>query len=159
MSEKEKVIIYADGACLGNPGPGGYGVVLLCQEHRKELYVGFKRTTNNRMELWGAIAGLESLKRSSNVTVHTDSQYVVNGIMKGWAQKWKQNRWIKSDKQKALNSDLWEKLLSLCLEHKVEFVWVKGHAGDIENERCDVLAKQAAEGQGLQVDTIYERGI
>ena len=157
--EKEVLKIYADGACLGNPGPGGYGVVLLYKEHRKELSAGFRKTTNNRMELMGAIAGLENLKRSSNVTLYTDSQYVVNGIMKGWAQKWKQNRWIKSNKEKAINPDLWEKLLSLCLEHKVELVWVKGHAGDVENERCDVFAKEAAESAHLQIDSHYEKGV
>lgn len=144
MEETNTIRVYTDGGCLGNPGPGGFGAVLLYKDHRKELSAGFKHTTNNRMELMGAIVALESLKAQSKVSLHTDSQYVVNGIEKGWAAGWKRRGWIKADKQKALNPDLWERLLTLCSHHDVKFVWVRGHNGDVENERCDVLAKEAA---------------
>ena len=157
MSDLKHVVIYTDGACCGNPGPGGYGVVLLFGEHRKELSAGFRLTTNNRMELLGAIEGLRSLKERCSVKLHTDSQYVVNAIEKGWAAKWKANGWMRNKKDKAVNPDLWEQLLTLCQQHKVEFVWVKGHAGNRENERCDVLAVAAAQQRNLPVDEIYER--
>lgn len=140
MSELTKVEIYTDGACSGNPGPGGYGVILRSMGNEKELSGGEKKTTNNRMELSGAIAGLSALKRPCEVTLTTDSKYVCDGINTGWAASWKKNGWIKSDKKPALNSDLWEKLLRLTEIHKVTFVWVKGHAGHPENERCDELA-------------------
>ena len=126
MSDLKHVVIYTDGACSGNPGPGGYGVVLLFNEHRKELSGGFRRTTNNRMELLGAIEGLRALKDRCSVKLHTDSQYVVNAIEKGWAAKWKANGWMRNKKDKAINPDLWEQLLTLCKQHKVEFIWVRG---------------------------------
>lgn len=151
----EPVIIYTDGGCLGNPGPGGYGAVLLYKGHRKELSDGYKLTTNNRMELMGAIAALEALKPRARTTIHTDSQYVVNGIEKGWAAGWRRRGWIKADKQKAINPDLWERLLNLCALHDVKFVWVRGHNGDVENERCDVLAKQASMRKDLPPDPGY----
>lgn len=140
MNDIKKVEIFTDGACSGNPGPGGYGVVLRCGEHIKELSGGERETTNNRMELTGVIRGLEALKYPCEVTLTTDSRYVVDSVTKGWVYGWKKRGWIKSDKKPALNVDLWEKLLSLLEKHKVEFVWVKGHAGHPENERCDRLA-------------------
>lgn len=135
-----RVEIFTDGACSGNPGPGGYGVILRSMGREKELSGGEKDTTNNRMELSGAIAGLSALKFPCEVTLTTDSKYVCDGINKGWAANWRKNGWIKSDKKPALNSDLWEQLLTLTERHKVTFVWVKGHAGHPENERCDELA-------------------
>ncbi len=134
------VEIFSDGACSGNPGPGGWGAILRMGEHYKELSGGEPHTTNNRMELCGVIAGLSALKFPCDVILTTDSKYVVDSITKGWAASWKKNGWIKSDKKPALNADLWEQLLSLLEIHNVKFVWVKGHAGHPENERCDELA-------------------
>ena len=153
--EPQKVIIYTDGACLGNPGPGGYGVVLLYDGHRKELSGGFRLTTNNRMEIMAAIVGLSALKRSCTATLYTDSQYLVNALTKGWVEKWRVNGWMRNKRDRALNPDLWEQLLALCRRHKVEFVWVRGHADNRENERCDLLAREAAQGQNLSPDTGY----
>lgn len=140
MAEKQTVYIFSDGACSGNPGPGGYGVILRCEDKEKELSGGEPDTTNNRMELSGVIAGLEALKYPCRVFLQTDSKYVVDGIEKGWAKSWQRNNWIKSDKKPALNKDLWEKLLKLLEIHEVKFLWIKGHAGHAENERCDRLA-------------------
>ena len=134
------VEIFTDGACSGNPGPGGYGVVLRVGTVEKELSGGEANTTNNRMELMGVIAGLSALKEPCAVTLTTDSRYVVDSITKGWVYGWKRKGWIKSDKKPALNVDLWEQLLPLLERHRVEFVWVRGHAGHPENERCDALA-------------------
>lgn len=134
------VEIFTDGACSGNPGPGGWGVVLRFGSYEKELSGGEKSTTNNRMELTAAIKGLEALKEPCCVTLTTDSKYVADGIQKGWAKSWQQNGWRKADKKPALNPDLWERLLELCDIHKVTINWVKGHAGHPENERCDRLA-------------------
>ena len=145
METLKKVEMYSDGACSGNPGPGGYGVILRYKGKEKEISGGAADTTNNRMELMGVIAGLEALKEPCHVTVCTDSQYVVNGIKKGWAESWKANNWIKKDKKPALNSDLWDRLLNEIHRHKVEFVWIKGHAGHPENERCDQLAVAQSE--------------
>ncbi len=136
----KKVEIFTDGACSGNPGPGGYGVILRYGEIVKELSGGEHETTNNRMELSGVICGLSTLKEPCEVVLTTDSKYVVDSITKGWVYGWKKRGWIKSDKKPALNVDLWEKLLPLLEKHKVSFVWVKGHAGHPENERCDELA-------------------
>ena len=155
MTDLKQVVIYTDGACSGNPGPGGYGVVMLFNGHRKELSGGFCKTTNNRMELLGAIEGLRALKDRCAVKLHTDSQYVVNAIEKGWAAKWKANGWMRNKKDKAVNPDLWEQLLDLCKQHKVEFIWVRGHSGNVENERCDVLAVAAAQQPNLPVDEGY----
>ncbi|MCR4779973.1 MAG: ribonuclease HI [Ruminiclostridium sp.] len=138
--EKRQVYIFSDGACSGNPGPGGYGVILRCDGKEKELSGGEARTTNNRMELMGVITGLEALKYPCRVTVQTDSRYVVDGIEKGWAKSWRKRGWIKSDKKPALNPDLWGRLLDLLDIHEVTFTWIKGHAGHEENERCDRLA-------------------
>lgn len=135
-----KVEIFTDGACSGNPGPGGYGAILRVGEHVKEISGGEANTTNNRMELMGVISALSALKYPCDVVLTTDSKYVVDSVTKGWAKKWRSNNWIKSDKKPALNADLWEKLLDLLEVHNVQFVWVKGHAGHPENERCDRLA-------------------
>ena len=132
--------MFSDGACSGNPGPGGYGVVLRYNGKEKELSGGDANTTNNRMELMGVIMGLAALKEPCKVTLTTDSKYVVDSITKGWVYNKKKKGWIKSDKKPALNVDLWEKLLPLLETHEVTFVWVKGHAGHPENERCDRLA-------------------
>ncbi|MBN1308246.1 MAG: ribonuclease HI [Chitinispirillaceae bacterium] len=147
-----EVTIYSDGACSGNPGPGGYGVILSCNGVRKELSGGFRRTTNNRMELMGAIAGLEALKTPCSVTMVTDSRYVVDGIEKGWARRWKANGWMRNRKEPAVNPDLWERLLAAIDRHAVRFTWVQGHAGHPENERCDELAVAAASRSGLPED-------
>ena len=136
----KKVEIFTDGACSGNPGPGGWGAVLRFGGREKELCGGDDDTTNTRMELTACIEALSALKEPCEVTLTTDSQYVVNGMTKGWASSWQKNGWIKSDKKPAQNPDLWEKLLELSKQHKLTFVWIKGHAGHPENERCDALA-------------------
>lgn len=134
------VEIFTDGACSGNPGPGGYGAILRCDGREKELSGGEAHTTNNRMELMGVITALEALKFPCEVKLTTDSRYVVDGITKGWAVGWKKRGWKKSDGKPALNVDLWDRLLGLLDVHKVTFNWIKGHAGHEENERCDRLA-------------------
>ncbi len=153
----KKVIIYTDGACTGNPGKGGYGVILKYDNHRKELSGGFRKTTNNRMELMAAIVGLKTLKEPCRVTLFTDSQYLVDSITKGWAQRWRENGWMRNKKDKALNSDLWEQFLTLCEEHDVEIKWLRGHAGDPENEHADYLATNATKKEKLPADAVYER--
>ncbi|MBI4203326.1 MAG: ribonuclease HI [Chloroflexi bacterium] len=150
-----RVTIYTDGACLGNPGPGGYGVVLLSGPNRKELSAGYRLTTNNRMELMAAIAGLEALTQPCRVALISDSQYLVNAMDKGWAARWKANRWMRTKTEKAINPDLWQRLLALCARHDVTFAWVRGHNGTKENERCDQLAVAAAQGKGLPEDGGY----
>ena len=137
---KKFVEIWTDGACSGNPGPGGWGVILRFGGHEKELSGGEKETTNNRMELTAAIKGLSALKEPCKVRLVTDSKYVADGITKGWAESWQKNGWRKADKKPALNTDLWEVLLDLLKKHEVTIEWVKGHAGHPENERCDKLA-------------------
>lgn len=134
------VTIYTDGACSGNPGPGGYGAILMYGQHKKELSGGDPNTTNNRMELMGVITALKALNRPCQVDLYTDSQYVVNAIEKGWARKWQANGWMRNKKDKALNPDLWQTLLDLLEVHQVAFHWVKGHAGNPYNNRCDELA-------------------
>ena len=151
----DTIIIYTDGACTGNPGKGGYGAVIIDGDRRKELSEGYKLTTNNRMEMMGAIAALESLPSNSKVKLHTDSKYIVDAIVKGWAKKWQRNGWKRNSKEMAKNSDLWQEILDLCKIHDVEFAWVKGHAGIPENERCDRLAVAAAHGSNLQNDEGY----
>ena len=140
-----KVEIYTDGSCSGNPGPGGYGTILVCGGKEKVISGGEKSTTNNRMELTAAIKGLEALKRECDVTLFSDSQYLVRAINEGWLRKWAANGWKKSDKSKVLNTDLWETQLSLLQKHSVKFVWVKGHDGHSYNERCDSLAVSETE--------------
>ena len=137
------VEIYTDGACSGNPGAGGWGAVLRYGTAEKELSGGEKATTNNRMELTAVIEALSALKEPCSVTLTTDSKYVVDSVTKGWVYGWKKNGWVKSNKKPALNADLWEKLLPLLARHEVKFVWVKGHAGHPENERCDRMAVEA----------------
>lgn len=137
------VEIYTDGACSGNPGVGGWASVLLYEQHKKELYGNDKETTNNRMELTAVIEALKALKRPCNVTLYSDSKYVIDSINKDWVYKWKANNWIKSDRKPALNTDLWKELLTLLEVHRVKFVWVKGHNGNEYNERCDELAVKA----------------
>ncbi len=134
------VELFTDGACSGNPGPGGWGAVLRYNGREKELSGGERETTNNRMELTAAIMGLAALKEPCEVRLVTDSKYVADGITKGWAESWRKNNWRKADKKPALNPDLWERLLDLVNTHKVTIEWVKGHAGHPENERCDQLA-------------------
>jgi ribonuclease HI len=152
----DKIKIYTDGACKGNPGPGGYGVVLVSGGHKKELSGGFRKTTNNRMELLACIEGLRSLKQPRSVVVTSDSKYVVNAMVKGWAKKWRSRSWMLSPSKPAKNPDLWTQMLDLCDEHMVEFKWVKGHSGHSENERCDELAVAASEGKDLPVDLPFE---
>jgi ribonuclease HI len=134
------VTLYTDGGCSGNPGPGGWGAILRSGSAEKELCGGEESTTNNRMELTAVIEGLSALKRPCRVTVITDSKYVVDAIEKGWAKKWRSQGWMRNKSERALNPDLWEKLLSLLEQHEVSFRWIKGHAGHPENERCDALA-------------------
>ena len=136
----KSVELFTDGACSGNPGPGGWGAILRFGTAEKELSGGEAVTTNNRMELTAVIEGLSALKEPCAVKLTTDSKYVADGITKGWAESWRKNGWRKADKKPALNPDLWEKLLDLLKIHQVEICWVKGHAGHIENERCDRLA-------------------
>ena len=136
----KKIILYTDGACSGNPGPGGYGAILIYGNHEKEISGGEKNTTNNRMELTAAISGLESLVEPCEVDLFSDSKYLVDSITKGWAANWQKNGWIKPDKKPALNADLWERLLHLLNIHRVSFHWVKGHAANKYNNRCDQLA-------------------
>lgn len=134
------VEIFSDGACSGNPGPGGYGAILRWKDKEKEICGGDKHTTNNRMELSGVIEALSALKFPCKVKLTTDSKYVIDSVTKGWVYNWRKNGWKKADKSPALNADLWEKLLQLLEIHEVEFSWIKGHAGHPENERCDRLA-------------------
>jgi ribonuclease HI len=148
-----KIEIFTDGASRGNPGPGGYGVVLKSGKHYKELSEGFRLTTNNRMELLAVIKGLEALKQKNNeVVIYSDSKYVVDAVEKGWVFNWAQKR-FKGKK----NADLWRRFLELYPQQKIKFVWIKGHAGHSENERCDQLAVQAATGSSLQVDSEFEK--
>jgi ribonuclease HI len=156
MKIMKEVKIYTDGGCLGNPGPGGYGIVLLYGKHRKEISGGFRLTTNNRMELLACIMALEALKYKCSVTLYSDSKYVVDSVEKGWAKRWQAKNWKRNKKEKAENPDLWEKLLYLCKNHEIKFRWVKGHSGISENEICDELAKKAANQQNLPPDKKYE---
>ena len=148
----QEVIIYTDGACSGNPGPGGYGVVMLSGRHRRELSEGFLLTTNNRMELLAAIKGLEALKYDGlTVKLYTDSQYIVNAVNKGWLFTWEQKRFAKKK-----NQDLWLRFLDVYRKHRVTLIWVKGHNNNPENERCDLLAVAASKGPGLKEDEGYK---
>lgn len=153
--ELKNVVIYTDGAAEPNPGPGGYGVVLLFGKYRKELSGGFRRTTNNRMELRAAIVGLESLKALCQVTLYSDSKYLVEAMTQGWVEKWRAKEFLKKGVLMS-NADLWKRLVELCELHRVRFEWVKGHAGDVENERCDALAMAALLGENLPADEGYE---
>jgi ribonuclease HI len=153
---RKEVTIYTDGACEPNPGPGGYGVLLIFGSHRKEASGGFRLTTNNRMEIMAAIRGLELLNQPCRVTLYSDSQYLVNAMSLGWARRWQARGWQRNRKDHAANPDLWARLLALCARHEVEFRWVKGHAGHAENERCDELSVLALRQPELPVDEGYE---
>lgn len=148
--------IYSDGACQGNPGRGGYGTVLLAGGHRKELSAGYRRTTNNRMEMLGAIVGLEALKKPCAVTLWSDSQYLIHAMTKGWLASWQKKGWRTADKKPVKNQDLWQRLLRAIDGHEMTWQWVRGHNGDVENERCDQLAVAAAMGAELLEDEGYE---
>jgi len=150
-----KIDIYTDGAAKGNPGKGGYGIVLISGEHRKEIKEGFRLTTNNRMELLAVIVALESIKNSNlSVFVYSDSKYVVDAIEKKWVFSWQ-----KTNFKKKKNPDLWIRFLKIYKKHSVSFVWIKGHSNHKENERCDYLAVSAAEGKNLSVDYWYEKNV
>jgi ribonuclease HI len=151
-----RILIYTDGGAIDNPGPGGYGVVLRYKGHRKELSGGFRRTTNNRMELLACIEGLKALKRRCSVVLYSDSKYVVNGMTKGWAGRWQAKGWKLANGQDAKNADLWQQLVELCQQHAVEFRWVRSHSGNPDNERCDQLAMTEAQGRDLATDVAYE---
>ena len=153
---KRQVTIHTDGACSGNPGPGGYGVVLQLGGRRKEMSGGFRLTTNNRMELLAAIEGLSALNRPCAVSLYTDSKYVADAVNKGWARRWRANGWRRGKTEKAVNPDLWARLLDLLDFHDVEIVWVRGHAGDPGNERADALAVAASKSADLAADSEYE---
>ena len=140
--------IFTDGACSGNPGPGGWGAILRYKAHEKELSGGEAETTNNRMELMALIAALEQLKEPCEIDLCSDSQYVINGMQKGWAKGWRARGWKKADKSPALNSDLWARLLDLSEAHTIHYNWIKGHAGHPENERCDRLAVEQSKRFG-----------
>jgi len=150
-----EIELYSDGGADPNPDRGGYGVILSYKGRRKEFSKGYKLTTNNRMELLGIIAGFEKLKQESIVHVFTDSRYVIDGIEKGWAAKWKANNWYRNKKEKAINIDLWDRLLELIEKHEVKFNWVKGHSGHPINERCDFLAASALKSDNLIDDIGY----
>jgi ribonuclease HI len=156
VASLKNVELFTDGACSGNPGPGGYGAILQYGNHRRELSGGFRRTTNNRMELTAVIKGLEALRQPCAVTLLSDSEYVVNAIRRGWARSWKAARWRRKGSVVVPNWDLWSCLLDLCAHHDVRFEWVEGHAGHPENERCDELARLAASRQDLPADVRYE---
>ena len=145
--------IYTDGSAKGNPGKGGYGIVMLFQKHRKEISEGFRLTTNNRMELLAVIVGLESIKRlNEKVVVFSDSRYVVDAVEKGWLFSWE-----KTNFNKKKNSDLWIRFLKIYRKHRVSFTWIKGHANNVENERCDFLAVESSEKSDLKIDNWYEK--
>jgi ribonuclease HI len=149
-----QITLYTDGSARGNPGPGGYGALLIFGNHKKELSQGFKHTTNNRMELWAVIAGLEAItKREIPVTIYSDSKYVVDSISKGWLNNWIKTN-FKGDKK---NPDLWKRYYALSKEFTINIVWVKGHADNPHNNRCDELATAAADGKDLAIDVEYEK--
>lgn len=147
-----KVTIYTDGACKGNPGPGAYAAVLMSGKHRKEVCKGYQMTTNNRMELRAAIAALELLAEPCDVELHSDSKYLVQAITQKWIDGWLKRNWLTSDKKPVKNKDLWLRLIEVMKPHRIQWSWVKGHAGNIENERCDELANHAVVADGLEVD-------
>ena len=161
VERRMHVVIYTDGSSRGNPGPGGYGSVLLYTgpdgvTHKKELSCGYRQTTNNRMELMAAIVALEALRRPCEVELHSDSEYLVNAFNKHWIEGWQRRGWKNAQKQPVKNPDLWKRLIAAASAHDVAWVWVKGHAGAELNERCDELATTAADGNNLQVDEGFE---
>lgn len=148
----KQIEIHTDGACRGNPGPGGYGAVLKYRQHRKEISGGFRETTNNRMEIYAAIAALEQLIEPCEITLYSDSRYLVDAISKRWLANWRRRGWIKADRQPVLNVDLWRRLEEAMAPHRLKFVWVRGHASNAENNRCDELAVAAATRGNLPED-------
>jgi ribonuclease HI len=154
-----EVVLFTDGGCDPNPGPGGYGVVMIRGKRRDELSAGYRLSTNNRMELMAAIKALSALDEPSKVKLYSDSTYLVQAMNKGWAIGWKSRGWRRSGKERAANSDLWEILLAQCQVHQVEFIWVRGHSGNPENERCDRLVAQAIRSARLSIDQEYERSL
>ena len=149
---KHNVTIYTDGSSRGNPGPGGYGAILITGRHKKELSGGFLKTTNNRMELMGAIVALEALKQSCQVELISDSKYVIDAMAKGWIHSWKLKGWSRGPNKPLKNAELWQRLDKAQAQHKMTWSWVKGHAGNPMNERCDELAYGSTEGKNLPVD-------
>lgn len=147
--------IYTDGACSKNPGPGGYGAILKYGNHVKEISKGYRLTTNNRMEIMAVLEALRALNQPCEVTLYSDSKYVIDALSEGWAEKWRQNGWMRNKREKALNPDLWEALLEEAGRHKIKYVWVRGHSGHPENERCDRLAVSAYSWENLFEDTGY----
>jgi len=156
FSGMKRVIIHTDGACKGNPGPGAYGAVLVCGPHRKELAAGYRLTTNNRMELRAAIAALELLTEPCAVELHSDSKYVVQAITQRWLDGWQRRGWRTSGKHPVKNQDLWQELQVVMAPHHIQWLWVKGHAGHAENERCDELANLAVMANNLLEDAGFE---
>ena len=150
------VVIHTDGACKGNPGPGAYGAVLICGKHRKELSAAYQLTTNNRMELRAAIAALELLAEPCEVELHSDSKYLIQAITQKWINAWQRKGWMTSDKKPVKNQDLWQLLLAAMAPHQIRCLWVKGHAGHAENERCDELANLAVAEKTLMKDAGFE---
>ena len=148
--------MYTDGSSLGNPGPGGFGIVLMSGPYRKELSAGFRLTTNNRMELMAAIVGLEALNRPCEVELYSDSQYLINAFNQHWIDGWIKKGWKRGKSEPVKNTDLWKRLLAAAQPHTIRYIWVKGHAGHPENERCDQLATTAADGDDLLKDIIRE---
>lgn len=155
----KKIEIYTDGACTGNPGKGGFGAVLIYNGNEKQISCGYRKTTNNRMELLAAIEALRLLKEPCNVELYSDSKYLTDAINKKWLDSWISNGWRKSDKKPVLNTDLWEMLLELLKKHRVNFIWVKGHAGNKYNELCDALAVQAYTCAAENIDENYENSV
>jgi len=152
------VDIYTDGACSGNPGAGGYGVVLLYGTARREISAAYARTTNNRMEILAAIVALDALKEPCHVNLYSDSRYLVDAIEKGWAVRWQANGWMRNKRETAQNVDLWERMLPLLARHKVRFIWVRGHAENAENNRCDAMARAAIETATKNESFIEDEG-
>ena len=152
----KQVAIHTDGSCLGNPGPGGFAAILQYKGKEREMFGGFRRTTNNRMEMLAVIVGLEALTERCSVAVYSDSRYVVDAIQKGWAKRWRANGWMRNKRERAVNPDLWDRLLRALEKHDVELKWVRGHAGNDGNIRADRLAVAAANGKDLPRDEGFE---
>lgn len=155
MKQEKEIDVYTDGACSGNPGPGGYAALLQCDGHQRELSGGFAKTTNNRMELLAAITGLASLTQPCRVALHSDSKYLVDAMINGWVDGWRARGWVTAGKKRVKNVDLWQRLADATTGHEIDWVWVRGHDGHAENERCDILAVEAAAGEDLPPDEGY----